>query len=103
MRRLVYVFFLAVIPWFSISCEKESFKVDDGGVKLEFSTDTLTFDTVFTTVGTTTRIVTIYNRSSDNLKLSTVTLSGGVASHFRMNVDGDTSLVAHDIEIEAGR
>ena len=102
MRRLVYVFFLAVIPWFSISCEKESFKVDDGGVKLEFSTDTLTFDTVFTTVGTTTRIVTIYNRSSDNLKLSTVTLSGGVASHFRMNVDGDTSLVAHDIEIEAG-
>lgn len=102
MRRLVYVFFLAVIPWFSISCEKESFKVDDDGVKLEFSTDTLTFDTVFTTVGTTTRIVTIYNRSSDNLKLSTVTLSGGVASHFRMNVDGDTSLVARDIEIEAG-
>lgn len=102
MRRLVYVFFLAVIPWFSISCEKESFKVDDGGVKLEFSTDTLTFDTVFTTVGTTTRIVTVYNRSSDNLKLSTVTLSGGVASHFRMNVDGDTSLVARDIEIEAG-
>lgn len=102
MRRLVYVFYLAVIPWFSISCEKESFKVDDGGVKLEFSTDTLTFDTVFTTVGTTTRIVTIYNRSSDNLKLSTVTLSGGVASHFRMNVDGDTSLVARDIEIEAG-
>lgn len=102
MQRLVYVFFLAVIPWFSISCEKESFNVDDGGVKLEFSTDTLTFDTVFTTVGTTTRIVTVYNRSSDNLKLSTVTLSGGVASHFRMNVDGDTSLVARDIEIEAG-
>lgn len=102
MRRLVYVFFLAVIPWFSISCEKESFKVDDGGVKLEFSTDTLTFDTVFTTVGTTTRIVTVYNRSSDNLKLSTVTLSGGVASCFRINVDGDTSLVARDIEIEAG-
>lgn len=102
MRRLVYVFFLAVIPWFSISCEKESFKVDDGGVKLEFSTDTLTFDTVFTTVGTTTRIVTIYNRSSDNLKLSMVTLAGGMASCFRMNVDGDTSLVARDIEIEAG-
>lgn len=102
MRRLVYVFFLAVIPWFSISCEKESFKVDDGGVKLEFSTDTLTFDTVFTTVGTTTRIVTIYNRSSDNLKLSMVTLAGGMASCFRINVDGDTSLVARDIEIEAG-
>lgn len=102
MRRLVYVFFLAVIPWFSISCEKESFKVDDGGVKLEFSTDTLTFDTVFTTVGTTTRIVTVYNRSSDNLKLSMVTLAGGMASCFRINVDGDTSLVARDIEIEAG-
>ncbi len=83
-------------------CEKEGFAVDDGGVKLEFSSDTLSFDTVFTTIGTATRMVTVRNHTKDNLKLSTVTLAGGSASRFRMNVDGDTSLVARDIEIEAG-
>lgn len=93
---------LAVMPWLSLSCERESFAVDDGSLKLEFSVDTLTFDTVFTTVGTTTRMVTVYNRTSDNLRLSTVTLAAGMASRFRMNVDGDTSLVARNVEIEAG-
>lgn len=93
---------MAVLPWFSLSCEREGFAVDDGAVQLAFSVDTVAFDTVFTTVGTTTRMVTVYNRTSDNLRLSTVTLEGGRASRFRMNVDGDTSLVARDVEIEAG-
>lgn len=85
-----------------VGCEREGFVTDDGGVKLEFSADTLAFDTVFTTIGTTTRMVTVYNRSRENLRLSTVTLAGGAASRFRMNVDGDTSLTVRDIEIEAG-
>ncbi len=102
MKRLLYILLLALMPWGMLSCEKENFMVDDGSVKLEFSVDTLTFDTVFTTVGTTTRMVTVYNRTLDNLRLSTVSLVGGAASCFRMNVDGDTSLTARDIEIEAG-
>ena len=102
MRKFLYIVVLGVLPWFSAGCERERFSVDDGGVKLEFSADTLTFDTVFTTIGTTTRMVTVYNRSGDNLRLSTVTLAGGSASRFRMNVDGDTSLTARNVEIEAG-
>lgn len=102
MRKLLYILLLGVMPWFSVGCEKEGFVTDDGGVKLAFSTDTLTFDTVFTTIGTTTRMVTVYNRTSENLRLSTVTLAGGTASRFRMNVDGDTSLTVRNIEIEAG-
>lgn len=102
--RFFLVAFLAamVLPWGLTGCEREGFVTDDGSVKLEFSTDTITFDTVFTTVGTTTRMVTVYNRTDDNLRLSTVTLAGGAASRFRLNVDGDTSLTARDIEIEAG-
>lgn len=102
MRKLLYIMLLGVMPWLSAGCEKESFVTDDGGVKLAFSTDTLTFDTVFTTMGTATRIVTVYNRTSENLRLSTVTLAGGAASRFRMNVDGDTSRTVSNIEIEAG-
>lgn len=84
------------------ACSSETFEVDDGSVRLEFSADTLTFDTVFATVGTATRRITVYNRSSSHLRLSSVTLEGGRASRFRLNVDGDTSLVAKDIEIESG-
>lgn len=103
MRRLFFLLWVVVVmPWMSLSCERENYVADDGGVKLEFSADTLTFDTVFTTMGTTTRRVTVYNRTSDNLRLSAVTLAGGTASRFRMNVDGDTSLTARDIEIDAG-
>ena len=102
MKRLIYLFVLSVMPWLGISCEKESFVTDDGAVKLTFSADTLTFDTVFTTIGTATRRVTVYNNSSDNLKLNSITLAGGRTSRFRLNVDGDTSMVARGVEIEAG-
>ena len=77
MRKLIYIFVLAAMPWFSVGCEKEHFVTDDGAVKLEFSVDTLTFDTVFTTIGTTTRMVTVYNRSDDNMKLTSVSLDSG--------------------------
>lgn len=101
MKRILYVVFLAVMPWFSLSCEKESFVEDDGSVRLTFSCDTLTFDTVFTTMGSTTLRLTVTNGSSDNVMLSSVTLEGGRASRFRLNVDGDTSLVARDVELLA--
>lgn len=101
MKRILYVVVLAVMPWFSLSCEKESFVEDDGSVRLTFSCDTLTFDTVFTTMGSTTLRLTVTNGSSDNVMLSSVTLEGGRASRFRLNVDGDTSLVARDVELLA--
>lgn len=86
----------------SASCESEEFRLDDSSVSLAFSADTISFDTVFATVGTATRRVTVYNRTSDHLRLSSVTLGQGRASRFRLNVDGDTSMVARNVEIEAG-
>ena len=102
MKRLIFIVLLAMLPVAFCSCEREGFVRDDGGVMLEFSADTVAFDTVFTTVGTATERLTVYNRSDENLLLSSVTLEGGRASRFRLNVDGDTSLVARDVEIEAG-
>ncbi len=42
---------------FAAGCTEEGFVVDDGRVELSFSSDTLTFDTVFATVGTGRRYV----------------------------------------------
>lgn len=101
MRRLWYILLLAMVPWFSISCEKENY-VAESEVKLQFSADTVAFDTLFTTIGSTTRYVKVYNRSGKDVVISSITLAGGTGSCFRLNVDGDTSLVARNVEILAG-
>ena len=90
------------MPWFSLSCERETFSSDIASDALSFSVDTLSFDTVFTTIGTTTQRLTVYNRTSDNLLIDWVTLDSGYASCFRLNVDGDTSMRARDLELAAG-
>lgn len=69
---------------------------------ITFSCEELDFDTVFTSCGTTTRQLKIYNRGNVDARIDRVTLQRGAASCFRLNVDGDTSLVARQIEIAAG-
>lgn len=101
MKRLWYILLLAVAPWFSLSCEKENY-VGENEVKLEFSVDTVAFDTLFTTIGSTTRQVKVYNRSNRDVVISSITLREGRQSPFRLNVDGDTSMVARNVEIMAG-
>lgn len=92
---------LALLPVLFGSCQKEDdvvVAVDD----IQLSCDTMAFDTVFTQMGTTTRQMKVYNRSLYDLHIKQVTLEQGRASRFRLNVDGDTSLVAKDLHIAAG-
>ena len=55
---------------------------------LTFSTDTVSLDTVFSTVPSSTRSFWAYNRSGDGLRCTSVRLEGGNQSGFRVNVDG---------------
>ncbi len=73
--------------------------LNDSSARLLFSTDTLSFDTVFTTLGTTTRIVKVYNPYSQPIMLSKVSLMGGEASRFRINTDGNPNLTSLNVEI----
>lgn len=82
------------------SCRKDVFNTDSS-IKLNFSEDTLTFDTVFTSIGSATRYFKIYNRHNQKIKISDIRLAGGADSHFRMNVDGIATTEAKDVEIAA--
>ncbi|MDY5969984.1 MAG: hypothetical protein SPJ13_08250, partial [Bacteroidales bacterium] len=73
----------------------------DSSAMLRFSLDTLSFDTVFTQMGTTVRVVKVYNDHNAPLMLETVTMKGGDGSRFRMNVDGDSSRVVRNVEVGA--
>jgi hypothetical protein len=71
--------------------------------RLSFSVDTLSFDTVFTTVGSATRTFMVYNRNEEALNIETIRLvnepeAGG--SHFRFNVDGRSGEAFSNIRIE---
>lgn len=83
---------------FSTSCKKEQFNTTSG---VSFSTDTLTFDTLFASLGSTTRFFTIKNTLKQPLKISNIRLAGGTSSAYRINVDGDAGTSFDDIEIPA--
>ena len=95
----VFVFFFLSFAF--TSCVDEGDYTTSSSVELKFSSDTLSFDTVFTTIGSTTKILMVYNKENQAVKIDRIKLGGGVASYYRLNVDGDTSLVAKDIEIGA--
>ena len=83
------------------SCVMEDDFVSDQSVNLKFSSDTLRFDTVFTTMGSITKQIKIYNKESKPIKIDKISLGGGRNSYYRLNVDGDTNMVIRDIEIGA--
>jgi len=84
------------------SCDDERFTTDPAN-RLEFSTDTLTFDTVFTTLGSATSKILVYNRNNAALRISQIAIVGGRESTFRINVDGavNPDNTFKDIEIRA--
>jgi hypothetical protein len=99
--RLIYL--VLVVLGFSLwgslsSCNKQ---VILSKAHLEFSTDTLVFDTVFTTVGSTTKALKIYNKDQKSLKIDAIELMGGTQSVFRLNIDGIPADLQEDLILEA--
>ena len=82
------------------SCKKDKI-ITDGSAKLTFSVDTLTFDTVFVRLGSTTKLFTIRNEHKQPIIISNIRLESGETSNFRMNVDGEPVIATSNIEIPA--
>lgn len=80
------------------ACQKEQFTTSAAD-KLAFSTDTLRIDTVFTELGSATRILKIYNRHKKSIRISKVYLANGSSSKFNLNVDGISGDSHSDLEI----
>jgi len=79
------------------SCRKEQF----GNGNLSFSTDTLTFDTVFTSLGSTTKYFKVFNTDKKAVKITDIRLMHLVGTQFRINVDGVNGDHFTEVEIPA--
>jgi len=83
-----------------ISCQKETF-TESPEARLSVSIDTLRFDTVFTSTGSITGTIKIFNNNDQKLRLSHIRMGGGQSSYFRMNADGTEAQDVRDLDILA--
>jgi hypothetical protein len=81
-------------------CEKENMNSSSDAI-LHFSSDTVTFDTLLTSFGSTTRNLRVVNQTNENVVISSVRLAGGKQSGFRLNVNGEASNETYNVQIPA--
>jgi hypothetical protein len=102
-RKLFFLISLCAI--FFSSCKKDEL-LTDPLAKIQFSKDTILFDTVFTQVGSVTKSFRIYNKHKQPLNISKIYLATGANSQYRVNVDGfytsPSNPVIKDVEILGG-
>lgn len=71
---------------------------DSPSATLSFSADTVSFDTVFTDLGTPTARLIVHNRNKKGVNISSIRFSDP-DGYFRMNVDGVSGRTFSDVEI----
>jgi hypothetical protein len=93
--RITAAFFFLIVLF---SCQKDSFTTSPGAF-LSVETDTLNFDTVFTTTGSTTQRFKIFNENDKGIHISTIQLKGGISSPFKINAMGIPGPVISNVDV----
>jgi len=99
MRYLSTLLLLAIIILWS-SCRKD-FESGPSTGNLQFSTDTLFLDTIFTNIGSSTYSFKVYNRTNDDFTIPSIALEQGETSSYRLNVDGIPGKSFENIQVLA--
>ncbi|MES1215213.1 MAG: choice-of-anchor Q domain-containing protein [Bacteroidota bacterium] len=81
------------------SCKKDSF-ITSAEARITISANTLKYDTVFVTAGSTYQFFKIINENNQKLRVSSVKLMGA-NSNYSINVDGIVGPQVNNIDIEA--
>ena len=82
------------------ACERD-FVYRGGEEGLSFSSDTIMFDTIFTSIGSTTKNFRVYNPYDEDMSIESIELAGGDNSDFRLNINGYPENQLEEIQIRA--
>ncbi len=88
---------------FVVSCDDERIATNSC-YKLDFSSDTVSFDTIFSTIPSITHSIKVYNPNSQSLNIAKIWLDKGESSCFRFNANGfsaEKNNSLENIEIKA--
>jgi hypothetical protein len=98
--RIIPVFVLAAVVFFACADGFEDYSNNPRDL-LRFSTDTVAFDTIISSVRTPYRLFKVYNPHEKALRIASVALEND-QSPFRINVDGQAGNAFSNIEIRGG-
>lgn len=88
MTRFYHLFLALFGILVLLACRKEDNIYYDQERPLTFSSDTIKFDTVFTSITSTTQRVKIFNPSKEEVIISNIRLAGGETSAYQINING---------------
>lgn len=101
-KRSILITFCSLMVFAGImlgSCAQEDLPYEEG--KLSFSMDTLSFDTLFSGIGSTTAWLRVVNNSPSDIEVSRVSLRTGGQSGFMMNLDGENAKEFKNVTVPA--
>lgn len=107
MRRITTISLLlggCILSLFTACSDIDGDFTTSSSARLTLEVDTVAFDTVFTSITSSTRRVKVYNHNDKDLRIAQVRLAQGTDSPFRVNVDGQSvgsgigniEIMAHD-------
>lgn len=99
-KTIIPLILTAIFLGLLTSCEEKGF-VEDPSAKLSFSTDTVLFDTLFTTIGSATKRFTVKNPNNKKIQISSIELAGGDNSDYRLNINGRKTSGIKDVQLNA--
>ncbi len=99
MRFIHRLLCIAIIPVLLAACSEDTGFSASPSLRLSFSSDTIAFDTIFTSVGSPTAGIAVHNRNSNALRISNVMLASGGHSGFNVLVDGQYGTSMDGLEI----
>lgn len=95
---IIGVFVLGVFFNLLVACDDEKFS-SDPVYRLSFSSDTVSFDTVFTTIGSATSRLIVRNLNDKSLNIRSVRLASGGKTGFMVNANGFQGTEIFDLEV----
>ena len=86
MRKFLFLMLLLLCGCMLSCMDEEKFDTP-AGATLDFSIDTLKFDTVLANVGTPTRYFMAYNHNKKGIRITDISFENGESRGFRVNAD----------------
>lgn len=91
MQLKTHLFLAILFAFILTSCSKDEDITEEMSAKLSFSSPSILFDTVFTSIGSTSRRLKIYNPNEKAINITRIQLSGGNSSPFSLNINGQAT------------
>lgn len=101
MKLLLHIFIIITLFFWGYSCKPKDEVINtDSSIKLRFSTDTVQFDTLLTTIGSVSKQIRVYNDDQNAVNISTIFV-GNTNSPYEIIINGKPSN-AKDIRLLGG-